>query len=242
VDLGPSSSAVASYFRVSPNLWDRHMRALREVDPNAQSAYLYLLTCRHRNSEGLFYLPKAYVATDVGMTAAEVELAFDALVAARFIDYDPEAEVILDRHALRYFQPRGPKQIAGAVRVFEQVARSPLKVDLMRLAYLYAEGFSEALVEACPELVDKALASSSKSPTDTVFGRDRDTEPAASKVDSPKGIETLSTTSPITHRYGEIRAKHLRGEVEGEIEPPLDKAAPPPCDRARGTLHLQGGP
>lgn len=161
---------MSDYSQVSPNLWNRAFRELRLADPNAQTLYLYLQTCRHRNSEGLFCLPTSYAATDTGMTATEIETAFSTLIDAGYIAYDEEREVLLDRHALRFFQPTGIKQIRGAVRVFQRVHTSSLKVELLRLAYVFAEDFAEALTEACPELVSEALpqVNSANAATDTL--------------------------------------------------------------------------
>jgi hypothetical protein len=58
---------VASYFQNSPNLFDRRFLELRAKNPDAQTLYLYQEQCRHRNSEGLFWLPRSYITADIGM-------------------------------------------------------------------------------------------------------------------------------------------------------------------------------
>ncbi|MBA2312725.1 MAG: hypothetical protein H0V97_07995 [Actinobacteria bacterium] len=150
--------SVASYYETSPNLLDKKFRALRGKDPNAQLVYLYQLFCRHRNSEGLFLLPKPYVVADTAMRLEEVHRAFEALQEAQVIDYDVENEIILDRQALKFLQPRGPKQITGAVRVcIEQLPKTRLKAELLKLAYIYAKDFADAIVEADGALAHQAL-------------------------------------------------------------------------------------
>jgi hypothetical protein len=103
--------------------------------------------------------------------------------------------VILDRLALKFFQPTGEKQVRGAARVFSQVPESPLKIEFMRLAHLRAEQLYEQLVEDCPELVEASLKASPRYPMDTLS---------------------------IPYRYGEVElsAKQLRERAELEPEVP----------------------
>jgi hypothetical protein len=149
----------AKFHPVSPALWDRTMRNL-SVD--AKLVRLYLLTCSNRVSEGLFQLPVGIVAHDTGLSAEVVELAFEELAHAGFAEYDADAEVVLDRTALRFAPLRNgqdrdgavkqDKRIPGAVRLFENVPATPLKAELYRLAAEYAPDLKYALGERFPAL------------------------------------------------------------------------------------------
>ncbi len=97
------------------------------------------------------------MAADLGLSREEVDSALEALTAAGFVQYDDEAEVILDSKALTFFQPKGPKQTEGAVRVFSQVPSTWLKAEFLKLAMTFAPNFADAIVEKCGELVDQAL-------------------------------------------------------------------------------------
>jgi hypothetical protein len=148
---------VASYFQNSPNLFDKRFAELRKKDPNAQSLYMYQDRCRHRNSEGLFWLPRPYIIADLGMEAHEVDRALKVLEEVGFLNYDFKNDIILDRLGLKWFRPTGDKQIRGAVRVFTQVPQSPLKVEFLKLAFIYAKDFADDIIEVCPELAGPAL-------------------------------------------------------------------------------------
>ncbi|MDQ5874489.1 MAG: helix-turn-helix domain-containing protein [Actinomycetota bacterium] len=216
---------MASYYQTSPNIIDRRFRDLHDADPNAQALYLYLCICRHRNSEGIFYEPKSYMAADLGLSHDEVDSALEALTIAGFVQYDPDAEVILDRKALTFFQPRGPKQTEGAVRVFKQVPSTWLKAEFLKLAMVFAPDFAEAIVEKCGELVDQAL------PSEGVSGS---VDTVSSTPDEHSENFTECSEDGIAKGYPESqiprgRAKQLRDgdreEVELEVRSPSQAVA-----------------
>lgn len=140
----------ATYHPVSPAVWDRTMR---ELTVEAKAVRLYVLTCPTRVSEGLFTLAVGIIAHDVGLDESAVRRALDELEAAGLVAYDADAEVILDRTALRYTPlangKKGgeDKRIPGAVRKFEAVPDSPLKAEALGLAKAYSPDLHDALVE-----------------------------------------------------------------------------------------------
>ncbi len=154
------------YHPVSPNLWDKRFKSLK---PESRQVYLYLLTCSHRRSEGLFRLPFEYMRFDTGMSAKEVTEALTELTAEGWIMLDERADMILDRRALEFFPPKGTKQIAGAVRVIANAPKTTLKIEMLKLAHINAPDLAEAITEECPELVNPALTheGSHRYPIDT---------------------------------------------------------------------------
>ncbi|MBA2312411.1 MAG: hypothetical protein H0V97_06380 [Actinobacteria bacterium] len=145
---------MASYYLTSPNVFNQKFAAL---DHRAQLVYLYITSCRHRNSEGLFFLPMPYVANDLGMSTEDVEAARQHLETEAFIAYDDGSEVILDRKALEFYQPVGQKQLLGAVRALQGVPKSPLKAELLKLAFHNAPDLADAIVEKCGELAGQVF-------------------------------------------------------------------------------------
>lgn len=139
----------ATYHPVSPAVWDRTMR---ELTVEAKAVRLYVLTCPTRVSEGLFTLAVGIIAHDVGLDESAVRRALDELEAAGLVAYDADAEVILDRTALRYTPlangKRGEdKRIPAAVKRFEAVPDSPLKAEALGLANAYSPDLHDALVQ-----------------------------------------------------------------------------------------------
>jgi hypothetical protein len=141
----------AKYNHVSPHIWTPAFRELRNSDPDAFELYLYLLTCRHRSSEGLFIAPLGYISIDLGMALADVKAAMATLEERAYVQYDYDFEVVLDRHALDYYEPSG-KQATGALNKIESLPKTVLKAELLKVACINASNFYELIVEKFPTL------------------------------------------------------------------------------------------
>ena len=143
----------AKYHAVAPTLWDRTMR---ELTGPAKVVRLYLMTCPARVSEGLYHLPLGHLIHDTGLKAEHVDQALADLDAAGLVSYDRDAEVVLDRTALKFYplkhgrdldtgEVKRNKAMTSAVRLFASVPPSPLKRELYLLAKQYAEDYADAL-------------------------------------------------------------------------------------------------
>jgi hypothetical protein len=132
----------SEHYRVSPRYWSGSRRSWNDRE---KLLGLYLLTCPHRTTEGLYHLPKGYIATDLGWTTRQVDEALATLLADGFLRYDDEAEVVLLPKALKRQRPTTVKQIAGAVRSLERVPDSPLWEPFMRACDEFAPPLSEAI-------------------------------------------------------------------------------------------------
>jgi hypothetical protein len=144
---------MATYQRVSPKFWqDPDVRKWTD-QPKLFAAYL--LTCPHRTTEGLFWLPRGYMAQDLGWGIDTVSEVLGYLIHAGFLAYDGATETVFLRKALKYEAPAGPKQIAGAINRLADVPPSPLFAQFKAAAEAYAPEFSEAL---CKALDSGALA------------------------------------------------------------------------------------
>jgi hypothetical protein len=114
---------MAKYYPVWPKYW-RGSR--RKWDDRHKLLGLYLLTCEHRNLEGLYYLPAAYIAADIGWSQQTAERTLAGLVTEGFCQYDADAEVVFVPKALAYQAPKTDNQITGALRSLEAVPSSCL--------------------------------------------------------------------------------------------------------------------
>ena len=142
------------FLQVSPHIWTPAFRTLRKEHPDAFGLYLYLITTRHRGSEGLFWLPPSYMALDLGMSEDGVLEALSILEREGYVNYDHVAEVVLDRHALDYYEPKSPTQVKGAIRKIEEAPKTWLKNELVKLAFINAPIFADRIIEALPHLAD----------------------------------------------------------------------------------------
>lgn len=129
--------------------------ALRHgLDDSARCLGAYLLTCEHRTFEGLYRLPSAYAIADLGWTRETYDKAFAKLVAEGFVLGDDAADVVFLVNALEYRQPRGAKQIAGAINALKRLPSTGLLRNLYDAAKEYAEDFADAIEGVFPTVSD----------------------------------------------------------------------------------------
>lgn len=133
---------MASYRRVSPKFWQDPV--VRGWSDQQKLFAQYVLTCPQRNTEGLFWLPKAYMATDLGWTLDKVETVLHDIARSGFMEYDDATETLWICKALRYQSPAGERQLAGAVNALADVPATPL----------FAR-FHEMCRDLCPTLAEK---------------------------------------------------------------------------------------
>ena len=137
---------MASYYPISPLFWsDEKVRGwlAAGADKTIVLAF-YLLTCEHRNLEGLYKLPKSYVAEDLAWEAEAVSEHMATLLDAEFIEYDEAPRGVFVRNALKYQQPKSEPQLKGAISSLERVPHTPLLNSLLRVAEGYAPKLAEA--------------------------------------------------------------------------------------------------
>ena len=64
-----------------------------------------------------------------------------------FIEYEDEAEVVLDRQALKHYQPKGSRQLKGAVTSVASVPPNNLESKFMALTRILAPNLYQALMD-----------------------------------------------------------------------------------------------
>lgn len=132
---------MSRYYRVGPAIWDENW-----TDDVRYMAF-YLLTCRHRNTEGLYRLPMSYVVEDLGWTQKRVARAFDALVEDGFVMHDPDARVVFIVKAPDWQGSKNGNQITGGIRAITEVPPSRLDEPFVKAWERVSKGFSDELRE-----------------------------------------------------------------------------------------------
>jgi hypothetical protein len=95
---------VREYAKVSPRLWTGSLGKALRGDPQAQAMAAYLVSSPHANMIGLYHLPMAYAAADLGWTAKATEKAIAKVCASGLADYDEATErVWVKEHARHEF-------------------------------------------------------------------------------------------------------------------------------------------
>jgi hypothetical protein len=128
----------------------------RKLSKEALVLQDYLARCPTRTSEGLFPLVLGYIVVDTPLDRDEIKAAFDELADAGLFEHDAENEVVLDCTALKTNplrngrdketgEPKVDKRIPNAIRIFEGLPDSPLKVKLVALADAYSPDLADAI-------------------------------------------------------------------------------------------------
>lgn len=134
---------MARYYPVSPLFWMDE--TIGSLDDQGKLLALYLLTCEHRNLEGLYRLPYAYIQADLAWDEATVREEMGRLIDHGFVMYDGAARVVFLPKALKYHEPKSAKQVQGAVNALQQVPDTALWPDFLHAAASFAPALSEAI-------------------------------------------------------------------------------------------------
>lgn len=128
---------MSRYNRVPESFWQH----ATDWDDRVRILAMYLLTCKHRTGEGLYQIPQAYIAADLGWPASTVKRQMGNLTSTDYVKYDAKAEVVLLPEALELQTPTSPTQVTGAIRRLKALPRTPLLMDF----YFHANAHSNAL-------------------------------------------------------------------------------------------------
>lgn len=135
---------MARYYPVSPLFWSD--RTAQQWSDREKLLALYLLTCEHRNLEGLYRLPLAYVEEDLGWTREDVEAAMETLRKDGFVRYDAATRVVFVVNALKYQAPKSARQVKGAIASLQEVPDTELFEEFLEAAQRWAPELYQALV------------------------------------------------------------------------------------------------
>jgi hypothetical protein len=95
-------------------------------DADTKLMWLYLLTCPHSNMLGLFYLPKAYIASDLGRGIEGVSIPLGILVENGLIEYDEDSQMILLVNNLKHRRIDNKNMAIGAAKVLDELPETIL--------------------------------------------------------------------------------------------------------------------
>ncbi len=226
------------YHKVPSRIWLEPW--FRSGGEDARAAALYLLTCPHRTTEGLFRLPVPLAAHDVGWPVERFQAAVAALSAEGFVELDPATDLVWLVDALATDAPRGPKQVKGAVRALAELPPTSLRAGYLTQARELCPEFAEAIETALGWVSDTPSHTPSDTPSDSDpephaapstpaavdNGEAPETpvvEPADTHCDTPSHTPSGTASipqSPITHHPSPITASTTTPRSTQEGDPP----------------------
>ena len=134
-----------SYFRVGARVWRKPW------DEQTRTLAFYLLTCPHRTTEGLYYLPTAYALADLGWKPARLKKVLQQLVDEGFVQWDPDAQVVFLVNALAWQAPGTERHVTGAIRRLRAVPQTCLANDFWKQAECHAPALANRKAEVIRE-------------------------------------------------------------------------------------------
>lgn len=136
----------------------------RMWDVKTKQLAIYILTNQHRNSEGLFRLPKYYIAGDLNFKIDEINEIIDTLIQSDFIEYDDQNSIILIKKALKYDPTKNKNHQKAAVKKLQELPKSDLFLDFLKLAEKYNKSFAVYLKKEMSDFFeDRTLSNSNES-------------------------------------------------------------------------------
>jgi hypothetical protein len=135
--------------KVDTSFWiDEKVRAW---DYKTKFLALYILTNQHRYSEGLYRLPKHYIAGDLSISIEEVEQLLNNLIGNGFIAYDEKNSIILIKRALKYSPIINKNHQKSALKKLNELPKSYLFNEFLNLAEQYNNSFAKYLKKELAE-------------------------------------------------------------------------------------------
>lgn len=142
-----------NFSKVDSSFWTDEK--VRSWDNKTQFMALYILTNSHRNSEGLYRLPKYYIAGDLSISPKEVTRLLDKLISCNFIQYDEENSIIFINKALKYDPTKNKNHQISAAKKLNELPKTYLFNELLKAAEKYNKSFARFLKEVKPEFFNE---------------------------------------------------------------------------------------
>jgi hypothetical protein len=143
---------MARFYPISPLFWNDSK--VKEWDEPTRNLALYLLTCEHRNLEGLYRLPYAYISADLDWPVEDVRERMATLIFSGFIHYDEAARVVFLPKALKYHSVTSENHVKGAINDLQAVPDTTLYELFLGAAEEFAPTLFKALSNGSETLAE----------------------------------------------------------------------------------------
>jgi hypothetical protein len=184
-----------NYAQVAPQFWIGETgRFFRKCGLEVQILALYLITSPHANMIGLYYLPKAFIAHETGLTEEGVSKGLQRASEAGFARYDEDTETVFIPNFVRFQVGQNlsvsDNTVIGIAKKLLEMRKSPFVKDFMRIyGGIYKLSDREEL---------KGLLSPLQAPPKPLRSQEQKQEQnvGAEKNPAPKRTHRKQTSSP----------------------------------------------
>ena len=126
------------YTRIFTKLWrDPEVKDLNSED---RELYLYILSSPHSNMMGWYYLPKSYIAEDLGKGLERVSKGLNNLSERAFITVEKGSNMVLVHNFTKYNEIQNKNQAKGIIKRIEDLPSLSLyPAYLQEIKCIYGE-------------------------------------------------------------------------------------------------------
>lgn len=117
--------------------------------------FVYLVTCRHRNIIGLYYLPAPYAAFDLKWDLKRFDKGLLELLEKGLIKYNSNSSMLMIVNFLKYNPLENPNQVKGAVKALAVLPPNGLDSTFLNSIETLSKPFMKPLVELLGERLSK---------------------------------------------------------------------------------------
>jgi hypothetical protein len=124
------------FAKISVEFWTSQLgRKIRACEAEAKVLVFYLMTCRHTNMLGIYYLPLALISHEAGIATEGVKRGIEELIKVGFCSYDEESEYVWV-HETAASQlgalKKNDNRVKHANRVFKNLPKLPFLADFYK--------------------------------------------------------------------------------------------------------------
>lgn len=181
-----------AYSVIERHIW--HDEKFRSLSRNARDLFLYLLTSPHSNRLGMYVLDRFYVASDLQMEPAEVDVALAELKDCGRVDYDPTARLVLIRRFLRHNPLKNPNVVKAAC---DDLSKLPFSKRLWKQLSESVTRWGKARYEPLHELLREPLG-------DKTLNQDPDPDPTPEPTEEDANASLSGSDFPNPDVVAEI--------------------------------------
>jgi len=225
---------------------------------------IYLLTCEHKTTEGLFALPLEYALADLPgrWSIPKIKKALGELEAHGFAYYDHDSGVVLLPHAMKIQRPDAPGQRTAAKGKLAALPATSLWSRFLQAAEMYAQDFHKELEQEVldgmyPDMQDAmvhslalALAPTlspapaptlAPTPTPTQYSKLKTQDSSSIAQDSTtQGSDTSVSVSPESSVDNESKAPPLTTDLPLSSEVNTVRPSSSECSAGGGGVEMVG--
>ena len=116
------------YQRIHSQIWtDEKFRKLSE---DAKFLFIYIITCPHSNTIGVFVLPKKYIECDLDWSDKRLAKPFAELLHKQLILFDETDNLIAIVNHLKHNPIENENQAKSAAKILESLPKSSLFINI----------------------------------------------------------------------------------------------------------------